>query len=457
MYLEHYGLRELPFSLTPDTSFFFGYGHYRDAFNTLMVALQNGEGFIKVTGEVGTGKTLLCRKLLNSLGEAPDNPFVTAYIPNPYLTPSALILAVAEELGAEVNTREGTHRALKQITQRLLELGNQGKKVVLCIDEAQAMPEQTLETLRLITNLETEKRKLLHVVLFGQPELDERLTQQSARQLRQRITFSYTLQPLDAEGIGAYLQHRLLVAGGNGEVGFDKDAIKQIFRGSGGFPRLINILAHKSLMLGYGQGVKRIGAAAVKAAIADTEGARKVVTSRPQSPTPRYALGGLLLIALLLLGYHFIPGRQQEPVAPLASAVASTELYPTGEAVSATPVVTEAADSPQQTSVPPAPADDNQPTTTHLTGITPSRLSGSWDPQQLLLHGEALPEQPVLIASWAGREKLLPMDRIEWLDASTLRITLTTGVRSEQWQLQLVHSDGSRSEAVNFEVVGTEP
>ena len=149
MYLEHYGLRELPFSLTPDTSFFFGYGHYRDAYNTLMVALQNGEGFIKVTGEVGTGKTLLCRKLLNSLGD----DYVTAYIPNPYLSPSALIMAVADELGADVNAQEGTHRVLKQITQRLLKLGSEGKKVVLCIDEAQAMPEQTLETLRLVTNL----------------------------------------------------------------------------------------------------------------------------------------------------------------------------------------------------------------------------------------------------------------------------------------------------------------
>ena len=441
MYLEHYGLRELPFSLTPDTSFFFGYGHYRDAYNTLMVALQNGEGFIKVTGEVGTGKTLLCRKLLNSLGD----DYATAYIPNPYLTPSALILAVADELGVEINAKEGPHRALKQITERLVELGNAGKKVVLCIDEAQAMPEQTMETLRLITNLETEKRKLLHVVLFGQPELDERLGQKSARQLRQRITFSYTLQPIDAEGIAAYLQHRLLVAGGNGEVGFDSGAVKQLFQGSGGFPRLINILAHKALMLGYGQGIKQIGTQQIKAAISDTEGAIKGGTNPGRPTLPPHTLSAVLTLALLvMIGYQFLPLVQQEPMVPLTSAVAAVE----------TPTV-EAANPPPSL---PTPATDNVPViepaaTPQLSGITPAKINGSWEPQQLLLHGDALPEDPQLIVSWSGREKLLAADRVEWLNASTLRVTLTTGVRSEPWRVQLVKSDGQRSEPISFNVI----
>lgn len=272
MYLEHYGLREFPFSLTPDTSYFFAYGHYRDAFNTLLVALQNGEGFIKVTGEVGTGKTLLCRKLLNSL----DDPFTTAYIPNPFLTPTALILAVAEELGMDMPRNQGAHRALKLITERLIELHAQGRHLVLCIDEAQAMPDQTLETLRLITNLETEKRKLLHVVLFGQPELDEHLNKPSVRQLKQRITFSYQLQPIDRQGMDAYIAHRLLVAGNNGEVSFEPKALSLLYQGSGGFPRLINILAHKALLAGYGQGIKTITVKHIRLAIDDTEGAFKV-------------------------------------------------------------------------------------------------------------------------------------------------------------------------------------
>lgn len=448
MYLEHYGLRELPFSLTPDTSFFFGYGHYRDAFNTLTVALQNGEGFIKVTGEVGTGKTLLCRKLLNSLAAAEGGQFVTAYIPNPYLTPSALILAVADELGIEINSREGTHRALKQITHRLIEFGNEGKKVVLCIDEAQAMPEQTLETLRLITNLETEKRKLLLVVLFGQPELDERLAEKSARQLRQRITFSYTLQPIDAEGIAAYLQHRLLVAGGNGEVSFDRSAVRQLYRGSGGIPRLINILAHKALMLGYGQGIKQIGAAQVKAAIADTEGATQAARAQRSRGLPAYALSTAVAAAMLLAGYSLLPASKVAQEAPVtvasASAVPATPPQPPLKATEAEDIVVASEELPPVVTAPATP---------HLSGVTPERISGSWEAQQLLVHGEALPEDVQLIVSWAGREKLLPPERVERVDENTLRITLTTGERSEQWQLQLVQPGGQRSEAVSFAVV----
>lgn len=294
MYLEHYGLREFPFSLTPDTSFFFAYGHYRDAFNTLLVALQNGEGFIKVSGEVGTGKTLLCRKLLNHLEQQPE--YVSAYVPNPYLSPSALILAVANELGLELPRNAGSHRAMEALNRRLIELNGEGKRVVLCIDEAQAMPDQTLEALRLITNLETEKRKLLHVVLFGQPELDEHLAKPSVRQLRQRITFSYTLQPIDREGLDAYIHHRLVVAGSNGELRFDSRALKALYQGSGGIPRLINILAHKSLLLGYGQGSREIRPEHVRLAIADTEGAQAGGFWQN-----RRLVGGLIVLLLLTL------------------------------------------------------------------------------------------------------------------------------------------------------------
>ena len=297
MYLEHYGLRELPFSLTPDTGYFFSYGHYRDALNTLLVALHNGEGFIKVCGEVGTGKTLLCRKLLASL----QAPYLTAWIPNPYLTPTALIHALAEELGMAMPRNQGAYRALKQISDRLIELNEQGQQVVLCIDEAQAMPQQTLETLRLLTNLETEKRKLLHVVLFGQPELDAALAKPSLRQLRQRITFSYDLQPIDRDGMEAYLQYRLHVAGNQGGVNFSPSALARLYQGSGGYPRLINILAHKALLLGYGQGLHRIGPPQVDAAIADTEGAfrpgwRVRLTPRHWTLLTLASLGLLLLL-----------------------------------------------------------------------------------------------------------------------------------------------------------------
>ncbi len=299
MYLEHYGLREFPFSLTPDTSFFFSYGSYRDAFNTLLVALENGEGFIKVTGEVGTGKTLLCRKLLNHLEKAADQ-YVTAYIPNPFLTPNALILAVAGELGLDLPRNLGTHHVMDALNKKLIELNSEGKKVVLCIDEAQAMPDQTLEAVRLITNLETEKRKLLHVVLFGQPELDETLSKPSIRQLRQRITFSYVLQPIDRDGLDAYINYRLVVAGNDGDVGFEETALSLLYKGSGGIPRLINVLAHKSLLLGYGKGVRRIGKSEVKLAIDDTEDARPTRFWQ-NAKVRKWLLAGLVSLLLLLL------------------------------------------------------------------------------------------------------------------------------------------------------------
>ncbi len=269
MYLEHFGLRELPFSITPDTSFFFNYAGHQEALNTLLVALRSGEGFIKIVGEVGTGKTLLCRKILNIFSE--DDDYVTAYIPNPYLTPAALNMALADELDLEYARNLGQHRILRLINDRLIQLTAAGKRVVLFIDEAQAMPEPTLEALRLLTNLETEKQKLLQIVLFGQPELDVILDRPSVRQLRQRIAFAYRLSPMDRSALGAYVAHRLVVAGYGGAALFDRAAIKALYRGSRGIPRLVNIVGHKALMLAYGRGNKRVTQDYVRAAVRDTE------------------------------------------------------------------------------------------------------------------------------------------------------------------------------------------
>jgi len=166
-YVSYFGLREPPFGITPDTSFFYAGRGTQQGLNTLLVALANGEGFIKITGEVGTGKTLLCRKFLATL----DAGWVSAYIPNPTLDPRGLLLAIAEELGVAIDVGVDQHRLLKSINKCLLDLARLRKRVVLCMDECQAMPLETLEMLRLITNLETEKRKLVQVILFGQPEL----------------------------------------------------------------------------------------------------------------------------------------------------------------------------------------------------------------------------------------------------------------------------------------------
>lgn len=271
MYLQHFGLRELPFSLTPNTHFFLNMASYHKAYNMLMVSLANAEGFIKIVGEVGTGKTMLCRKVLNTLEEDKEN-YITAYIPNPVLSPKGLFLAFAEELNIEIDQDVGHHRLLKAITERLVEHSANNKQVVLFIDEAHAMPEQTLEALRLLTNIETEQVKLFQVVLFAQPELDSLLSQPSLRQLRQRITFSFEIEALDRDGVERYVVHRLATAGYNGPFLFSKRALDMLYRTSAGIPRIVNILCHKSLMVAFGKGERTVQVENIRNAAADTEG-----------------------------------------------------------------------------------------------------------------------------------------------------------------------------------------
>ena len=266
MYKRHFGLAELPFGITPDTSFFFTSPHSQEALNTLLVAVKGGEGFIKITGEVGTGKTLLCRKFMATL----DAAFVTAYIPNPYLEPRTLLLALADELEIALEKDVDQHQLLKSIAQRLVLLAQQDKRVVLCLDEAQAIPVDSLEALRLLTNLETEKRKLLQIVLFGQPELNRKLELDSIRQLAQRITFHYHLGALSRDDMDYYVAHRLRVAGFAGNRLFSRGAIAKLHAASGGIPRLVNILAHKALMLSYGEGRQQVSWRHVKVAAKDT-------------------------------------------------------------------------------------------------------------------------------------------------------------------------------------------
>ncbi|MDW8469723.1 MAG: AAA family ATPase [Burkholderiales bacterium] len=269
-YLAHFGLREPPFGITPDTSFFFACRSTQEALNVLLVAVGNGEGFIKITGEVGTGKTLLCRKFLRTVGSGS----VTAYLPNPMVDSRGLFAAIAEELGVGAHAQDEPRLVLRAITHALLKHAREGRRVVLCLDEAQAMPIETLEAVRLLTNLETEKRKLLQVVLFGQPELDHRLAEPPIRQLAQRITFEYRLRGLDADEVGTYLSHRLTVAGYRREPLFSAGAIAALHRASAGVPRLVNILAHKAMLGAFGEGVGRVERRHVRLAISDTPAAR---------------------------------------------------------------------------------------------------------------------------------------------------------------------------------------
>lgn len=267
LYLSHFGLKEAPFNITPDTSYYFATKSYQEGLNTLLYAIHAREGFIKVTGEVGTGKTLLCRKFIASL----DETFKIAYVPNPYLEPQSLLLVIAEELGIQLPPNLTQHGLLKAITRALLGFARNQNKVVICLDEAQAMPTETLEALRLLSNLETEKRKLIQVVIFGQPELEEKLNHPSIRQLKQRISFDYHLSQLTYDEMQHYVNHRLSVAGYRGGRLFSSAALYMMFVKSQGVARLVNILANKALMSTYGKGKKLVGVSEVLAAVSDTQ------------------------------------------------------------------------------------------------------------------------------------------------------------------------------------------
>ena len=297
MYLEHFRLTEMPFSLTPDTSFFMSRAGYQDALNVLLVALRSGEGFVKVTGEVGTGKTMLCRTLLKKLADE----FQTAYLPNPYLKPTTLLLSIADELGIEYPEKIGQHAFMRILNKGLLDFHRQGRRVMVCLDEAQAIPIETLGTLRLLTNLETEKSKLIQVVLFGQPELDTVLAAPAIRQLRQRITFSYEISPLSVLGMQEYIAHRLSVAGYRGPDLFSPKVARLLHSATSGVPRLANILAHKALMAAFGAGASRVELPHLRTAIADTTDARQCTQVRSWRSHLRWLFASLGLAGAALV------------------------------------------------------------------------------------------------------------------------------------------------------------
>jgi MSHA biogenesis protein MshM len=285
MYLTHFGLQELPFTITPDTDFFMNRAGYQDALNVLTIALRSGEGFVKITGEVGVGKTLLCRKLINTLG--PD--YVFAYIHNPYLKPDTLLYAIADELDISYAESSNQNTILRLITESLTRHHDNGKQVILCLDEVQAMPIVTMEVIRLLTNLETEKKKLIQVVLFGQPELDAVLEHPSIRQLKQRITFSYLLLPLNRPALTKYIQHRLVIAGYKGQNLFSQQAVDLLYQATNGVPRLVNILCHKALLAVYGEGSMTVKPKQMHAAIKDTMEAQQLNKNSFQIMFPTFS------------------------------------------------------------------------------------------------------------------------------------------------------------------------
>jgi general secretion pathway protein A len=267
VYLEYYGLTEPPFDITPNPRFLFYSAKHREAFNHLLYGIRERKGFVQVTGEVGAGKTTLCRAMLEQL----DGQFATALILNPVMSADELMKAIAIEFGLSVKGLDRLE-TLAAINQFLLKQFERGKDAALIIDEAQDLTDELLEQVRLLSNLETDNRKLLQIVLLGQPELRARLNNPRLRQLRQRITVRYHLLPLTREEVSRYVQHRLHVSGGNGTPYFTRPALWRVHHYSQGIPRLVNAVCDKALLAGYVQNSERIDFRMVGRAVRELEG-----------------------------------------------------------------------------------------------------------------------------------------------------------------------------------------
>ena len=269
MYLRAFGLRRLPFESISNASIYVDLPNHRDAFNTILFGLRSGEGFLKVVGEVGTGKTALCRALIPEL----DEGSIPLYLPNPALGPNDLLLALADELGVPLAGDTPVARVQKYVREVLLDIARSGARAIVFVDEAQTMPDETLEALRLLSNLESNLGRLVQVVFFGQPEFDVRLGGYALRPLQQRIAFSARLEPLDRTGCREYVQRRLEAAGSaRAYHTFTPGATDRIHRASGGIPRLINLLCHKSLIAAFCESELQVGRRHVARAVSETEG-----------------------------------------------------------------------------------------------------------------------------------------------------------------------------------------
>ncbi len=267
MYYPHFGLKEPPFKITPNTDFFFSGGNRGAILDALVYAIANGEGIIKVVGEVGSGKTMLCRMLQTILPEKIES----IYLANPSVAPEDVLHAIAFELQLKLPKNADRLKVMQELQAHLLSRHAEGRQVVIFVEEAQGMPLATLEEIRLLSNLETKQDKLLQIVLFGQPELDENLNQENIRQLRERITHRFNLGPLQTKDVGEYLIFRLRAAGYHGPHLFKDTSIKKLSNASEGLVRRVNILADKALLAAFADNVYQVTPRHVDAAIQDSE------------------------------------------------------------------------------------------------------------------------------------------------------------------------------------------
>lgn len=383
MYLDHFGLDEPPFRITPHTDFFFAGANRGATLEALLYTITHDEGIVKVSGEVGSGKTMLCRVLAERLPAHVD----TILLSNPSLTREEILYAIADELKMDVG-QERHPLLLRLLQDHLIKLYGEDRRVVVLIDEAHAMPLETLEQIRLLSNLETSHSKLLQIVLFGQPELDAHLSLPEMRPLKERITHSFNLEPLLRADVEAYLDFRMRAAGYRGPNVFSPQAVRRIVKASEGLTRRVNILADKSLLAAFADNQHGITAKHVERATRDSE-YRHPAASKSKIAV---ATGGVAAGLVLGLGLHYLlaatapspaaaqtasteaPPRQSPAQAPKEQAAepAPTHAATPGPAAAAAPVSIALA-QPQTSAAAPAEASKVQP----LRAVQPPRAAAS--------------------------------------------------------------------------------
>ena len=349
MYLDHFGLREAPFRITPHTEFFFAGGNRGSTLDALVYAITHDEGIVKVTGEVGSGKTMLCRVLMERLPDSVE----TIFLANPSLSRDEILFTLADELQVNLATNR-INAVMRALQEHLIDLYAQGRQVVVLIDEAHAMPAETLEEIRLLSNLESNRHKLLQIVLFGQPELNDVLNRNEMRQLKERITHNFSLEPLVRSDVAQYVSFRMRAAGYKGPDVFSPAALKRIAAASLGLTRRINILCDKALLAAFAGNTHLITPSHVKAAIRDAE-----FRSAGFPSTAQWL--GWSATAILIAGAGLTYYRFNEPEAgAMATSSAQTVL-----------AATPAEDSAKslQTSLPPAASPEAGAATTNNAAV----------------------------------------------------------------------------------------
>jgi MSHA biogenesis protein MshM len=313
MYLAHFGLSQPPFKITAHTDFFYPGGNRGAILDALIYAIRSGEGIVKVSGEVGTGKTMLCRMLQERLPEDVE----TVYLANPSVSPDEILHAIAFEMQLALAASASRLEVLQALQGKLLERHSEGKQVVVFVEEAQSMPLATLEEIRLLSNLETRQYKLLQIALFGQPELDTHLALPEIRQLKERITHSFTLKPLTAQEIRDYLMFRLRTANYHGPDLFGSDVIKLIALASKGLTRRVNIIADKILLAAFSENTHTLTPKHARAAIQDSD----YELASPLWNWRKVATGAALLAVGVVVGAAIHAGMRPAPEnrAPVAA------------------------------------------------------------------------------------------------------------------------------------------